>query len=153
MSRNDNVGNKLRTGESQRPDGRYRYRWQENGKQQEVCDLTLDGLREKERNIKRKDKNGKNLNTGECQRKDGRYMYRWTENGKENTVYALSLEELRIKEAKIQNSNTLNKEIQYIKKSNDKSEVVAFIEFFKQEIPGVYKRLYQEFKKRKEIAE
>ena len=51
--RKDNKGRNLRTGESQRPDGRYRYRWQENGKQQEVCALTLAELREKERQIQR----------------------------------------------------------------------------------------------------
>lgn len=51
--RKDNKGRVLKTGESQRPDGRYRYTWRNNGKQQEVCALTLAELREKERQIQR----------------------------------------------------------------------------------------------------
>lgn len=51
--RKDSKGRVLKTGESQRPDGRYRYTWRNNGKQQEVCALTLAELREKERQIQR----------------------------------------------------------------------------------------------------
>ena len=47
-SRYDTNGEMLKTGESQRPDGRYRYTWRADGKQQEVCALTLAELREKE---------------------------------------------------------------------------------------------------------
>ena len=50
-NRKDNKGRVLKTGESQRPDGRYRYTWRADGKQQEVCALTLAELREKEREI------------------------------------------------------------------------------------------------------
>ena len=51
--RKDSKGRVLKTDESQRPDGRYRYTWRYNGKQQEVCALTLAELREKERQIQR----------------------------------------------------------------------------------------------------
>ena len=50
-ARYDTNGEMLETGESQRPDGRYRYTWRADGKQQEVCALTLAELREKEREI------------------------------------------------------------------------------------------------------
>lgn len=51
--RRDKKGRVLKTGESQRPGGRYRYTWRCNGKQQEVCALTLAELRKKERQIRR----------------------------------------------------------------------------------------------------
>lgn len=50
-ARYDTNGEMLETGESQRPDGRYRYTWRADGKQQEVCALTLAELRGKEREI------------------------------------------------------------------------------------------------------
>lgn len=52
-NRKDNKGRVLKTGESQRPDGRYRYTWRADGKQQEVCALTLAELREKEKHIQK----------------------------------------------------------------------------------------------------
>lgn len=51
--RKDNKGRNLRTGESQRKDGRYMYRWTVDGKEQTVYALKLDELREKERQIQR----------------------------------------------------------------------------------------------------
>lgn len=46
--RKDNKGRNLRTGESQRKDGRYMYRWTVDGKEQTVYAAKLDELREKE---------------------------------------------------------------------------------------------------------
>lgn len=102
--------------------------------------------------MNRKDMDGRKLRIGESQRKDGRYMYRWTVDGKEKTVYALSLEELRAKEKTIKKDNSFSKEISTLRKINNQSEVAGFIEFFKEELPEVYKKLHQEFKKRKEIS-
>ena len=51
--RKDNKGRNLRTGESQRKDGRYMYRWTVNGKEKTVYALTLSELREKESQIQR----------------------------------------------------------------------------------------------------
>jgi integrase len=52
-NRKDSKGRVLKTGESQRPDGRYRYTWRADGKQQEVCALTLAELRTKEKQIQK----------------------------------------------------------------------------------------------------
>ena len=52
-NRKDNKGRVLKTGESQMKDGRYRYRWQADGKQKAVYGVTLAELREKERQIQR----------------------------------------------------------------------------------------------------
>lgn len=52
MDRRDNKGRILRTGESQRPNGRYRYTWRQSGKQRETGARTLRELRLKEANIK-----------------------------------------------------------------------------------------------------
>ena len=49
--RKDSRGRNLRTGESQRKDGRYMYRWTQNGKERSVYALTLGELREKEEEI------------------------------------------------------------------------------------------------------
>ena len=46
--RRDNKGRVLRTGESQRKDGRYMYRWTLNGKEKTIYALNLAELREKE---------------------------------------------------------------------------------------------------------
>ena len=46
--RRDNKGRVLRTGESQRKDGRYMYRWTLNGKEKTIYALSLAELREKE---------------------------------------------------------------------------------------------------------
>lgn len=100
----------------------------------------------------RKDMNGRKLRMGESQRKDGRYMYRWTVEGKEKTVYALSLEELRAKEKSIKKDSSFSREISTLRKINNQSEVADFIDFFKEELPEVYKELYKEFRKRKEIS-
>ena len=51
--RKDNKGRNLRTGESQRKDGRYMYRWTVEGKEKTVSALSLEELREKERQIQR----------------------------------------------------------------------------------------------------
>ena len=51
--RKDNKGRNLRTGESQRKDGRYMYRWTVEGKEKTVYALSLEELREKERQIQR----------------------------------------------------------------------------------------------------
>ena len=51
--RKDSKGRNLRTGESQRKDGRYVYRWQENGKERSVYSMDLRELREKEKQIQR----------------------------------------------------------------------------------------------------
>ncbi|MBR4027745.1 MAG: integrase DNA-binding domain-containing protein, partial [Lachnospiraceae bacterium] len=55
MTRKDNRGRKLRTGESQRSDGRYCYRYTDKntGKRETVYSTDLASLREKERNIQR----------------------------------------------------------------------------------------------------
>lgn len=66
--RKDNKGRNLRIGESQRPDGRYRYRWQENGKQQEVCALTLA-------EFKRKRKADTKKFRGWCRQQKSRYYH------------------------------------------------------------------------------
>lgn len=49
--RRDNKGRVLRTGESQRKDGRYMYRWTVGGKEKTVYALNLAELREKELQI------------------------------------------------------------------------------------------------------
>ena len=49
--RKDSRGRNLRTGESERKDGRYMYRWTQNGKEKTVYALTLGELREKEEEI------------------------------------------------------------------------------------------------------
>ena len=50
--RTDNKGRILRVGESQRKDGRYQYQYTDSvGKRQCIYDLTLVGLREKEKMI------------------------------------------------------------------------------------------------------
>lgn len=51
--RKDSKGRNLRTGESERKDGRYMYRWTQNGKEKCVYALTLGELREKEKQIQR----------------------------------------------------------------------------------------------------
>jgi integrase len=51
--RRDNQGRLLKDGESQRKDGRYMYRWTQDGKQRTVYALTRDELREKEKKIKK----------------------------------------------------------------------------------------------------
>lgn len=51
--RKDSKGRNLRTGESQRKDGRYVYRWQENGKEKSVYSMDLGELREKEKQIQK----------------------------------------------------------------------------------------------------
>ena len=52
--RKDNKGRILRTGETQRSDGRYCYRYMElDGKRKYVYDMDLNALREKERKINR----------------------------------------------------------------------------------------------------
>ena len=52
-NRKDNKGRVLKTGESQRKDGRYMYRWTIEGKEKSVYASTLAELREKERQIQR----------------------------------------------------------------------------------------------------
>lgn len=42
---------RLRTGEYERPDGKYEYRYSVFGKSFSVYDKTLEGLREKEKDI------------------------------------------------------------------------------------------------------
>ena len=49
--RRDNKGRVLKTGESQRKDGRYMFRWTVNGQEKTVYALTLAELREKELQI------------------------------------------------------------------------------------------------------
>ena len=51
--RRDNKGRVLKTGEAQRKDGRYMYRWTVDGKEKSVYALTLAELREKEAMIQR----------------------------------------------------------------------------------------------------
>lgn len=51
--RKDSRGRNLRTGESERKDGRYMYRWTQNGEEKSVYALTLGELREKEEAIKK----------------------------------------------------------------------------------------------------
>ena len=52
--RKDNKGRVLRTGESQRQDGRYCYRYKDlDGKRKYIYDLDLNSLREKEKQINR----------------------------------------------------------------------------------------------------
>lgn len=50
--RKDSKGRNLRTGESERKDGRYMYRWMKDGKSRSVYAQTLGELREKEEQIK-----------------------------------------------------------------------------------------------------
>ena len=51
MARKDNKGRNLRTGESQRSDGRYMYRYKDEitGKRITIYDMDLASLREKEK--------------------------------------------------------------------------------------------------------
>lgn len=49
--RKDSKGRNLRTGEAERKDGRYMYRWTQNGKSKTIYALTLGELREKEEQI------------------------------------------------------------------------------------------------------
>lgn len=51
--RKDSKGRNLRTGESERKDGRYMFRWTQNGKENSVYALTLGELREKEERIQK----------------------------------------------------------------------------------------------------
>lgn len=55
MARKDKKGRNLKTGESQRPDGRYMYRYKDEitGRRISVYDSTLTGLREQEKQIMR----------------------------------------------------------------------------------------------------
>ena len=54
MARKDNKGRNLKTGEYQRPDGRYEYRYKDEitGKHNSVYAANLASLREKEKKIK-----------------------------------------------------------------------------------------------------
>ena len=54
MARKDNKGRNLKTGEYQRPDGRYEYRYKDEitGKRNSVYAADLASLREKEKKIK-----------------------------------------------------------------------------------------------------
>lgn len=57
--RKDNRGRVLKTGESQRKDGSYRYRWTEkSGKRQDVYASNLDDLRKKEKAVQRNELDG-----------------------------------------------------------------------------------------------
>lgn len=56
--RKDSKGRNLRTGESQRKDGRYMYRWTVDGKEKTVYALTLGELREKEERVQADIRNG-----------------------------------------------------------------------------------------------
>ena len=58
--RKDNKGRNLRTGEGQRKDGRYMYRWTANGKEHTVYANTLGDLREKESQIEADRRDGIN---------------------------------------------------------------------------------------------
>lgn len=51
MARKDNKGRNLKTGESQRPDGRYMYRYKDEitGKRVTIYDMDLASLREQKR--------------------------------------------------------------------------------------------------------
>lgn len=51
--RKDSKGRNLRTGESERKDGRYMYRWTIDGKSKSIYAATLGELREKEKQIQR----------------------------------------------------------------------------------------------------
>lgn len=51
--RKDSKGRNLRTGESERKDGYYQYRWTVNGKEKTVYATTLSDLRKKEVQIRR----------------------------------------------------------------------------------------------------
>ena len=53
MARKDNKGRNLKTGESQRPDGRYMYRYKDEltGKRVTIYDMDLASLREQEKKI------------------------------------------------------------------------------------------------------
>ena len=55
MARKDTKGRNLRTGESQRPDGRYMYRYKDilSGKRVTIYDMNLAALREREKEIHR----------------------------------------------------------------------------------------------------
>ncbi len=65
--RTDNKGRILRVGESQRKDGRYQYQYTDSvGKRQCIYDLTLAGLREKEKMIIRDLRDG--IRTGESKK-------------------------------------------------------------------------------------
>lgn len=63
--RKDNRGRNLHTGESQRKDGRYVYRWTENGKEKSVYSMDLAELRDKEKQIKRDLEDGINAKAAE----------------------------------------------------------------------------------------
>ena len=53
MARKDNKGRNLKTGESQRPDGRYMYRYKDEltGKRVTIYDMDLASLREQEKKL------------------------------------------------------------------------------------------------------
>ncbi|MDO4522509.1 MAG: tyrosine-type recombinase/integrase [Eubacteriales bacterium] len=55
MARKDNKGRNLRSGESQRPDGRYMYRYKDEltGKRETIYNMDLTRLREQEKKINR----------------------------------------------------------------------------------------------------
>ena len=61
-SRKDNKGRKLKDGESYRNDGRYQYRYTENGKRHTIYGNTLEVLRNKEEEVKEKQKYGAKTN-------------------------------------------------------------------------------------------
>ena len=61
--RKDTRGRVLRTGESQRPDGSYQFRWSEGGERRTRYAPTLEALRQKEDEIARQRLLGR-LSTG-----------------------------------------------------------------------------------------
>lgn len=115
-------------------------------------------------NKKRYDRTGNLLYVGESQMKDGRYRYRWQVNGEQKTVYGLTLAELREKEEQICSStyrydnvsdefidilyavaNDYNRKMNF-ELANELRICKDFIQFFKEELPQVYKRLKKEFR-------
>lgn len=85
--RKDSKGRNLRTGESQRADGRYMYRWQENGKTKSVYSMDLGELREKEFQIQKDIKGGINSYKAESLSVDSMFK-KWIERqtGNRNTT-------------------------------------------------------------------
>jgi len=80
--RKDNKGRNLRTGESQRKDGRYMYRWTQNGKERSVYALTLGELREKEEEIRADIREGIDGKTASALTVDGMFKkYMESEKG------------------------------------------------------------------------
>lgn len=125
--RKDNKGRNLRTGESQRPDGRYMYRWQENGKTKSVYSMDLGDLREKERKIQRDLEDGINTSVADSMTLNEAYG-RWIKTRTDLRKSTLATYDGVYKNC-VRNSSIGNKKIAKIKYS----DIIRFFQVLAEE--------------------